>query len=105
MIDFFDIITKYWAVITWVVGMIFTMGVMWMKIETSQRAFRILFEKTDKFQTFMDGQEVQNDSFKETMEGYARAAREHREDDNRKFGEITGRLDQIFALQVRGHEK
>lgn len=101
MIDFFDALVKYWVIITWFLGMVFAMGVMWVKVDTSQRAFRKLFDQMDSANTFISGQRVQNDGFKELMLRFAEASKLHQEDDTKKFGELTGRMDQIFVLLMK----
>ncbi|MDZ4344260.1 MAG: hypothetical protein U1E51_17710 [Candidatus Binatia bacterium] len=102
MTEFFDSLTKYWPVITWFIAMIFGMGIMWVKVDTSQRAFRKLFEQMDEANKFIAGQVVQNDGFKERMEKLAEESKEHAQDDSIKFGELRGRIDQIFALLTKG---
>lgn len=102
MLNFFDSLVKYWAIITWVIGMIFTMGVMWVKVDTSQTILKKLFEQMDDANKFIGGQEIQNKDFKEQMAQMITQAKDHRDDDNQKFGELRGRMDQIFALLMKG---
>lgn len=100
MFNFLDGLVRYWPIITWFLGMVFTMGVMWVKIETSQRAFRKLFDETDKLRTFKDGQEVQNNSFKDTMRTFADEARAHREEDSKKFSETMTQINQLYRDMI-----